>query len=151
MDIRVLEENYVSELADLMFALDLYYSEKSLDIKERRERSKIFINKKQVYGYFLDEKLIGYLLIEYFDNAHHNFPSSIFISEIFVLEEYRRKGIGSEFLKYVLKLKFLKDCRYFSLTYSPDNDFLKEFYENFGFKFNRVLESGNIAMIKERE
>ncbi len=151
MNIQIVKEDFLSEISDLMFALDLHYSEKSSNLQEKRKRAKTFIHKKQVYGYFLKERFVGYLLIEYFDENHKNLPGSIFLSELFVLEEFRRKDIGSDLVKHVLKLNLSKNYRYFSLTYTSKERYLKEFYEKLGFKFDRVLESGNVAMIKERE
>ena len=149
MSIKELKKENEKELLDLMQKLDLYYGESSLNLEEKLKKAKEFIEKKQVWGYFVQGNMVGYISIEYFDKNHHNFPSSIFLSELFVVEDYRKKKIGSKLVKFVLNLKYPNTFTYFSLTHSPQEMFLTKYYEDLGFKYSGVLkDSGNIALKK---
>ncbi len=149
MKICLIEKKDVTKLTNLMLALDSHFHKNS-SFEEKRIAANKYIQEKQAWGCFLNGDIVGYVLVEYFGKGHHNFPKSMFFSELFVLEEYRKKKIGSELVKYVLKIKFPKDYSYFSLTYSPKERNLKRFYQNLGFKFDRVLDSGNLAMKKNK-
>ena len=150
MNIKGLKKENEKDLADLMQKLDLYYGDISSSIGEKVKKASEFIEKKQVWGYFVEENMVGYISIEYFDKNHHNFPSSVFLSELFVLEKFRRKKIAFKLIKFVLNLKFPNTYNYFSLTHSPKKGFLTKFYENLGFKYIGILkDSGNVAMKKE--
>ena len=150
MNIRELEKGDEKELAHLMQKLDLYYGETSASIGEKIKKAKKFIDKKQVWGYFVQGSMVGYISIEYFDKNHHNFPSSVFLSELFVLEKFRRNKIASKLTKFVLNLKYPNTYNYFSLTHIPEQSFLTKFYENLGFKYSCILkDSGNVAMRKD--
>jgi len=95
------------------------------------------------------KKVVGYVSVELFDENHHNFPNSAFVSELFVDERYRKQGIGSDLVRMALKVKLPEKYKYFSITHVPEKKHLTEFYEKLGFKKQGVLKSGNIALIKE--
>ena len=150
MNIKKLEKGDEKDLAYLMQKLDLYYEETSASIEEKIKKATEFIENKQVWGYFVQGSMVGYISIEYFDKNHHNFPSSVFLSELFVLEKFRREKIASKLINFVLNLKYPNTYKYFSLTHSPEKSFLTEFYENLGFKYSGILkDSGNVAMKRE--
>ncbi|MBI2049203.1 MAG: GNAT family N-acetyltransferase [Parcubacteria group bacterium] len=97
-----------------------------------------------------DDKIIGYIFCELFNEEHHNFPDSIFISELFVQKEYRGAGIGSRLMHLVLQNRFPEIYKYFSITHNPGEKHLTKFYESFGFKVVGTTDAGNIKMVKYR-
>jgi GNAT superfamily N-acetyltransferase/ASC-1-like (ASCH) protein len=140
-------DNYVR----LSVGLSEYYKGEAVSIQEleeKRAKCKKFIQERRVWGYFLDNKLVGYLAVNLFDKDHHNFPNSIFLSELFVNKKYRGRRIGKELVKYILDLNFPKEYCYFSITHAPKEKFLTKYYEDLGFKEDRVLKSGNVALLK---
>jgi predicted acetyltransferase len=145
MNIKLLKQENRSDLESLMTLLDIYYSS---EVKDRKTISKKFIEKEKAWGYFLNNELVGYVLIEYFAKDHMNFTNSVFLSELFVLEKHRRKKIGLELVNYILNLEFPSIFSSIFVTHSPEEVYLTNFYKKCGFKFNRILNSGNVALEK---
>jgi predicted N-acetyltransferase YhbS len=95
------------------------------------------------------ENTIGYVSVELFNENHNNFPNSAFVSELFVDDNYRKQGIGSQLIRLALEFKLPAQYKYFSITHAPEKQYLTDFYKKVGFKEDRVLKSGNIALIKD--
>ncbi|MFA6536845.1 MAG: GNAT family N-acetyltransferase [Patescibacteria group bacterium] len=101
------------------------------------------------------ERVVGYILGEFFGQTQVNFPNSIFISELFVLPEFRSQGIGKNLVRSFLSQKYPEEYEYFSLSHDPEEEHLSKYYENFGFVLTgNVLtgktKSGNIMMRRAR-
>lgn len=94
--------------------------------------------------------IIGYGLVELFDNAHKNFPSSIFIAQLFVDPKFRNQGIGKNLMEHMLKNEYPEQYKYFSVTHDPGCPVLTKFYEKFGFKYDGVTAAGNTKMVKPK-
>ncbi|MFB6075794.1 MAG: GNAT family N-acetyltransferase [Candidatus Aenigmatarchaeota archaeon] len=78
------------------------------------------------------KKIIGFLIVNY----NSNFKKAI-IENIFVMERYRRKGVGTELIKNLLqKLKKLK-CEYIGSLVNLDNIKGIEFYGSVEFDRGR--------------
>jgi len=93
-----------------------------------------------------EEKTIGYCLVQLFGAEHEQLPNSIFIADLFVLEEYRGQGVGSQLLKTILSSRFPTNYKSFSITHAPEEKHLTEFYKEFGFVEKGVTKAGNIKM-----
>ena len=94
--------------------------------------------------------VIGYQLCELFGSSHKNFPDSIFLSELFVAPDHRKKGVGSLLIEAALNEDWPKEYVYFSLTHDPAEPHLTNYYERFGFKECGKTAAGNIKMIRQR-
>ena len=81
-------------------------------------------NKKKLYGYFLDSKLVGIIGIK--DNIEH-----IEILHFGIHPEYRKKYLGTELMDYI-KNKGI------TMMLSTDDDAII-FYEKYGFKYTKYF------------
>jgi GNAT superfamily N-acetyltransferase len=161
MSIRKFKEKEVNRLFHLALAMDLYYSYKSIeedwktktyithtDILGKYKLSQKHIEKRHAWMYEQEDAPIAYITINLFNSKHHNFPNSVFISELFVLKEYRGKGIGKKLVKHVLAQEFPKQYKYFSVTHTPEIPSLTKFYQDLGFKYQGETDAGNVMLIK---
>lgn len=81
-----------------------------------------------IYGYFLDNKLVGFIhIILTIDEAD--------IVNIIVDDYYRNKGIGKKLIEYCIKRHNLKAL---NLEVRQSNEAV-HFYENMGFKILRTI------------
>lgn len=96
------------------------------EIKDYLEKGNIFIEE-------INNKIVGYLIGTIEKNPYESFG---YIEEIFVLKEFRKKGISTklknEFIKF-LKSKKIKLCR---IEVSPKKE-AKNIYEEWGFKIEK--------------
>ncbi len=95
--------------------------------------------------------IVGYISWEYFDELHYEFPESVFLSELFVEEGFRKQGVGKDLVQSVLNISYQEHFEYFSLTHDPHEKYLTKFYESFGFILNGATRAGNVRMIKSRK
>ncbi len=96
------------------------------------------------------EQIVGYCLVELFDDKHEQLPNSIFIADLYVLDEYRKQGVGKMLIEKVLNNKFSKKYSCFSLSHDPEEEHLTDFYKTFGFEVIGKTKAGNIKMVKKR-
>jgi GNAT superfamily N-acetyltransferase len=148
--IKIITKESSKPFISLAMELSSYYNGKLCSDKQNQivTRCTKYIQDKTAFGYFINNTLVGYITVSFFDKDHHNFPNSIFLSELFVEEKSRGKGIGKELVKYILNKDFNDEYYYFSVTHSPKEKYLTSFYSDLGFTYDRILESGNIALIK---
>ncbi|TAN32700.1 N-acetyltransferase [Patescibacteria group bacterium] len=96
-----------------------------------------------------EDRIIGYVLCELFDETQLNFPNSIFISELYVVDAFRKQGVGKELVKMVLSNKFPKKYYYFSVTHDPKAFYLTDFYKSCGFEEKGITNAGNIKLTRK--
>lgn len=123
------------------------------------DNTKTLKNIKEAIGAALENNLVwvaknkgnvvGYALCELFGGKKINFPNSIFISELYVMEAFRKQGVGKELIKFVMSNKFPKKYAYFSITHDPEVKFLTGFYKSLGFEKVGVTAVGNVKLIRK--
>lgn len=106
-------------------------------------RALIWIAKKE-------GQVIGYIMCELFEEDERNFPNSVFISELYVLDQFRKKGAAGSLIKAVLADNFPEEYSYFSVTHDPHKVYLTDLYKSFGFKKQGATDVGNVKLIKQR-
>ena len=119
-----------------------------LDNLENEDKIKYATEAGLVWVAKIADEIVGYCLVELFDEKHAKLPNSIFLSDLFVMEGYRNHGVGRQLVKMALKHKYPEQYTYFSVTHDPTESHLTKFYENFGFKVVGKTEAGNVKMIK---
>jgi uncharacterized repeat protein (TIGR03833 family) len=95
------------------------------------------------------DQIIGYVFCEFFAEDHHELPNSIFISEIFIVENFRRQNIGKRLLEAVFSNNFPLVYKFFSITHDPEEKNLTSIYESFGFDVTGKTKAGNVKMLKK--
>jgi ribosomal protein S18 acetylase RimI-like enzyme len=80
----------------------------------------------------LEGALIGYSIL--FNGwSNENSKDFIFIDELFVLKEYRGRGVGGNFLKFIKK-RFKNEASALMLAVEPNNKKVINLYKKFSFK-----------------
>lgn len=98
-----------------------------------------------------EDGVVGYQLCELFGPSQKNFPNSVFLSELFVVPEHRKQGIGSRLVSIALNEPWPAEYGYFSLTHDPDEALLTTYYEKFGFTKCGMTKVGNVKMTRPRD
>ncbi len=80
-------------------------------------------------GIFLKDRLIGYCTQGSADAIGEDYDD-ILLSDVFVDEEYRRKGYGTQLVKCAIKLAIEKNCTMFAQVLDGELD---SFYKRLGF------------------
>jgi len=76
--------------------------------------------------------IVGYsIIINFWSNEFGGNVS--FIDELYIKKEFRGKGIGTDFIKYLAENKF-GDAVALRLEVTPDNKKARKLYESIGFK-----------------
>ena len=159
IEIKKLKFADLAKLTNLMLELSAYYDgleDVTLHVADLNDRkrnklddAKEFIGHGYVWGAFTENFLIGYIAFRLLGPDHHSLPNTVFIAELYVKEEFRTGGIATRLINRVLQSDFPDKYTRFSVTHSPLEPGLTAFYEKFGFKVLKVLESGNIALIRD--
>jgi len=109
---------------------------------------KWFLSKKN-NAYFIayeDDLPVGYTHITHNDPKEKN---KGYIAELFVLELYRRRGIGKRLIaqgmSYIKKMRLTKAAL---TTSDKNNDFVKKLYEGLG--FSKVRTVGQVVLMEKR-
>lgn len=142
----IIKNAKLNELQAIKTMSSLLDPEKEGDEKEQKKQ----IENKQIFVAQIENNIIGFISLEFFGVNHPELPESIFISELFVLPKYRKQNIGSQLIEFVLKQKFPKQYKYFSVTHDPIEKHLTDFYKKFGFETADKTKSDNIKLMKLR-
>lgn len=116
---------------------------------DREEKIKQALANGLVYVVKDGKGVVGYVLCQFFGANHKELPNSVFISDLFVLDSYRKRGIGRWLLLTVLESDFPANYTHFSITYDPEEKHLTDFYKSFGFEIVGKTKAGNVKMMKE--
>jgi predicted N-acetyltransferase YhbS len=134
----------IVNLCLLLYGNDIKKNDAEMSVKKAIKEKLVWVAKK-------DKEIVGYVSCELFDEKHYMFPNSIFISELYVSEKYRKQGIGKELVDLVISDQYPSGFKYFSVTHDPKEKFLTKFYESLGFKKQGCTDAGNIKLIKLRK
>jgi len=86
----------------------------------------------------VDDKIAGFIHQVFFEDPLHASLNSL-ITDLFVKEEHRKKGIGSELLKRALETAKTKEVKEVHVTTREENHRAMKFYEKHGFDRAGVL------------
>jgi len=86
-----------------------------------------FLEGCQMYGYFYDNKQVGFLSLLPLGDAMR-------VNDLVLLPEYQKKGFGSELMQFTKDEAGKQKCEKIKLGMIDDNVELKRWYENHGFK-----------------
>lgn len=84
-------------------------------------------SKKRAVVGFLDDNFAGWLLYDFYN------PSTPFVKELFVLEEYRRQAVGSFLILYCEDIVRNLDYKHIMLSVAQDNTAAQAFCKRFGY------------------
>lgn len=85
-----------------------------------------YLSGREMYIYVLDERIIGYFSLNFYDNASE-------LCNLCVLSEYRHKKIGGDLLQFAIQRVKSKQVDKLTLSIVEENAVLKEWYSSFGF------------------
>lgn len=77
-------------------------------------------------------RFIGYVAINIHPALHINGLECV-VRELYVKEEFQRKGVGTMLMEYVERYAKTRDCKRISLATKWDDEKQKAFYESIGF------------------
>jgi ribosomal protein S18 acetylase RimI-like enzyme len=127
----------------------LYADDETKTENEIKEEVLAAINNNLLWAAKAENEVVGFGLVELFVEGHKNFPNSIFLYGLYVVESCRRLGIGGQLLRLALAEQYPPQFKYFSVTHDPNKLQLSSFYEKFGFKQDGFTKAGNVRMVKE--
>ena len=81
----------------------------------------------KILAYFLDDKIIGYILIRKTDDL------TCLLDGLFVLEEYRNQGIGKELINEAIKVCKNYKVKYVDINVMKENTVAKNLYQELNF------------------
>lgn len=82
---------------------------------------------RPMYGYFENEKIVGYFSLEIKDNGECE------LNNLCVLPEYRHKKIGSKLLSCAFEQAIKRNCTKMTIGIVEENKALRQWYEDNGF------------------
>lgn len=139
-----------SDIIDMCKSLYDHYSSDKIPglIEQKLHKLNNTIIRHEGFIALLNGKPVGYCAWEYLDDSKY-IPKSIFISELYVKQDYRRLGIGSKLVKKMLKV--LQKDNTIWLTHNPQEKYLTEFYKSLGFEKYGVTDVNNVILIKKQQ
>lgn len=87
----------------------------------------LYCEKRSMYAYYDNEKIIGYYSLLYQENNECE------LNNLCVLPAYRHKGIGEKLLKHAFDTADESDCKVINIGIVEENKLLKSWYEAYGF------------------
>ena len=153
MNIRKAEKEDIKDIQDLRYLLAKHDKSLGLDIVETKwgytevgkKDLEYFLNEQYIYVAEEKEKIVGFITAEIFKKKVWYTVQLGSINNIFVLEEYRNKGIGKALMKTAINA--LKEVGITNIqldTYNKNSNAIK-FYEGLGF------EKCNLQMLYQED
>ncbi len=153
MNIRKAEKEDIKDIQDLRYLLAKYDKSLGLDIavtewgytEVGKKDLEYFLNEQYIYVAEENEKIVGFITAEIFKKKAWYTVQLGSINNIFVLEEYRNKGIGKALMKTMINA--LKEVGITNIqldTFNKNSKAIK-FYEELGF------EKCNIQMLYQED
>lgn len=104
-----------------------------------------FMHNRMYFACERAEKPVGYVAWEETPESKW-IPDSVFISDLYVVTSFRKRGIGKALIQKALDQKFPLHLRHFWVTHDPNETWLTSFYENLGFQKKGTTNSGNVIL-----
>ena len=153
MKIRKAKKEDMKDIQDLRYLLAKYDKSLGLDIavtewgytEVGKKDLEYFLNEQYIYVAEENEKIVGFITAEIFKKKAWYTVQLGSINNIFVLEEYRNKGIGKALMKTAIDA--LKEAGITNIqldTYNRNSNAIK-FYEGLGF------EKCNLQMLYQED
>lgn len=98
----------------------------------------------QIFVVERDNILVGYIMIEFRENETRINDSSLKISELYIDNNYRNQGLGTQLIKKVEKLAKKEDVDYIRINSEWGNEGARSLYEELGFKPKKIGYSKTI-------
>lgn len=87
----------------------------------------LYCEKRSMYAYYDNEKIIGYYSLLKQDNDECE------LNNLCVLPAYRHKGIGEKLLKHAFDTVYDSGCKVVNIGIVEENKVLRRWYEVYGF------------------
>lgn len=132
LEITRLNINHSKELTSLLQSSDKDYSQYFIPFAFDFETISEILSKAkndQVYGIYVDNKLIGFYLLRGFDEGYSVPSYGVWISE-----KYSNRGLSTFTLQHAISFCKLNSIKRIMLKVHPNNDAAKHIYEKHGFK-----------------
>lgn len=137
----------IKDLIDLIEKLAYFENLNPPDDDAKRRLEKDALSNNPPYEAslaYLDDRPVGYITYFYTYSTFIGKPT-LFLEDIFVLEDVRKKGLGKELFKFCLKEAKKKGCCRMEWTVLTWNENAIDFYEQMGGKrldwyFYRIRE-----------
>lgn len=142
MEIRKAKQEDMKQVQDLRYKLSKYEKDIGLNIAvpewgytEVGERDyNYFLNKQFIYVAEEDEKILGFITGEILAKKEWYTVQLGTINNLYVLDEYRHKGIGKQLMQTMMDSFKEKEIKTFELYAFSNNVDAIKFYEDIGFK-----------------
>lgn len=142
MEIRKAKQEDMKQVQDLRYKLSKYEKDIGLNIAvpewgytEVGERDyNYFLNKQFIYVAEEDEKIVGFITGEILSKKEWYTVQLGTINNLYVLDEYRHKGIGKQLMQTMMDSFKEKGIKTFELYAFSNNVDAIKFYEDIGFK-----------------
>jgi len=144
MIIREATSKDLKYVAKLNFELDKYekrwYPYPNLNLKNSEKWLKKSFPGKKIFVAIDNKKIVGYSFGWIETRFYHNkVKKYVYCSDLFVLKEYRRKGIGKKLIKKFEDFCRKKGLEYLQLSTNFKNKIGKKIYPSIGFKECEIM------------
>lgn len=109
------------------------------DLAEMIDNESIFVAK-------VDGDIVGYasIIVKVREHKGFRYRKQLDIDSICIDKEHRRKGIGTELLKFIKNYALEKGCTDIALNVNPENVDAIRLYEKAGFEIRHIMYSTKI-------
>jgi len=152
--IREMKEEDIEKAANLLLRLKKFNSEHdplfSL-VDNVEEEVKKYLKqavKEQFRDAYVAEyqgKIIGIILADIIDRLFYNPRKEVRITDIYVLPEFRKKGLGTELLRELAKIEKKKGCSVITVEFPTENLVATKFFKGEGMRsiisiYGKIIE-----------
>lgn len=140
---KIEEQKRINELAKQIQKIHFNWRpDLFLNVEEviSNERLKGLLDKNCIYVARIDEKIVGYIIIDIMEknNSFIRYRKLLVVDTLCVDENYRGKGIGTKLLEFAKKMGKDNNCTDMYLTVNPKNENAINVYEKFGMRLKDI-------------
>lgn len=144
ISIRMLTDSDENDAVELYI---LFKKTMQEDIVKAKYHTEDFILKNIMFGLFVNDKLAGFVIIQYIKKIRTDFSATkidtFYIQELLVHPDYRGNNLSKLLIEYCI-YRCPKDKSYISLMTKPDNTPLIKVAEKCGFERQKVLSGDKV-------